>query len=102
MPGTTQTEAPPRKRRPLPPEAYRHRAPPRLYLRPLGHEPDGITLSDFARIALARASKRRIKTQCVLPTAETAAMLFWALMASGQINMRRLAGTRHDAGRGSP
>ncbi len=70
--------------------------------RPLGHEPDGITHSDFARIALARASKRRIKTQCVLPTAETAAMLFWALMASGQITMRRLAGTRHDAGRGSP
>jgi len=28
--------------------------------------------------------KRRIKAQTVLPTAETAAMLFWALMASGQ------------------
>ncbi len=26
--------------------------------------------------------KRRIKTQCALPSAETAAMLFWALMAS--------------------
>ena len=26
--------------------------------------------------------KRRIKTQTVLPCAETAAMLFWALMAS--------------------
>ncbi len=70
--------------------------------RPLGHEPDGITHSDVARIALARASKRRIKTQCVLPTTETAAMPFWALMASGQVTMRRLAGTRHDAGRGSP
>ena len=32
--------------------------------------------------------KRRIKTQTVLPAAETAAMLFWALMASGQITMR--------------
>src|SRR6266540_3591195 len=32
--------------------------------------------------------KRRIKTQTVLPSAETAAMLFWALLASGQINMR--------------
>src|SRR5262249_776929 len=28
--------------------------------------------------------KRRIKTQTVLPSAETAAMLFWALLASGQ------------------
>jgi hypothetical protein len=27
-------------------------------------------------------------TQSVLPSAETAAMLFWALLASGQINMR--------------
>ena len=33
--------------------------------------------------------KRRIKTQTVLPCAETAAMLFWALLASGQITMRR-------------
>jgi hypothetical protein len=30
--------------------------------------------------------KRRIKTQIVLPSAETAAMLFWALLASGQNN----------------
>lgn len=36
--------------------------------------------------------KRRIKTQCVLPSAETAAMFFWALMASGQITMRRVDG----------
>ncbi len=36
--------------------------------------------------------KRRIKTQCALPNAETAAMLFWALMASGQITMRRVHG----------
>ena len=32
--------------------------------------------------------KRRIKTQTVLPSAETAAMLFWGLLASGQITMR--------------
>jgi outer membrane immunogenic protein len=43
--------------------------------------------------------KRRIKTQTVLPSADTAAMLFWALLASGQI----LAGptslnTRPDGG----
>jgi transposase-like protein len=36
--------------------------------------------------------KRRIKTQSVLPSAETAAMLFWALLASGQINMRKVDG----------
>ncbi|MEO8713670.1 MAG: transposase [Acetobacteraceae bacterium] len=36
--------------------------------------------------------KRRIKTQTVLPSAETAAMLFWALLASGQITMRKIDG----------
>ena len=41
--------------------------------------------------------KRRIKTQTVLPSAETAAMLFWALLASGQIKCARLT-----AGRRSP
>ena len=36
--------------------------------------------------------KRRIKTQTVLPSAETAAMLFWALLAAGQIVMRKVDG----------
>ena len=36
--------------------------------------------------------KRRIKTQTVLPSAEAAAMLFWALLASGQITMRKVDG----------
>jgi len=36
--------------------------------------------------------KRRIKTQTVLPQAETAPMLFWALLASGQIVMRKVDG----------
>jgi putative transposase len=36
--------------------------------------------------------KRRIKTQTVLPSADTAAMMFWALLASGQINMRKVDG----------
>ncbi len=36
--------------------------------------------------------KRRIKTRCLLPCAETAAMLFWALLASGQITLRRVDG----------
>src|SRR3954452_23550704 len=41
--------------------------------------------------------KRRIKTQTVLPSAETAAMLFWSLLASGQITMRKV-----DGGKPSP
>jgi putative transposase len=36
--------------------------------------------------------KRRIKTQTVLPSDPTAAMLFWALLASGQIIMRKVDG----------
>jgi transposase-like protein len=39
---------------------------------------------------LHEAFKRRIKTQTVLPSADTATMLFWALLASGQINMRKV------------
>jgi putative transposase len=31
-------------------------------------------------------------TTLVLPPADTAAMLFWALLASGQINMRKVDG----------
>ena len=36
--------------------------------------------------------KRRIKTQTVLPSADSAAMLFWALLASGQITLRKVDG----------
>jgi len=36
--------------------------------------------------------KRRIKTQTVLPEAATATMLFWALLASGQIVLRKVDG----------
>lgn len=36
--------------------------------------------------------RRRIKTRTVLPDAETAPMLFWALLASGQIVMRKIDG----------
>ena len=38
--------------------------------------------------------KRRVKSHCALPNAETAAMLFRALMASGQITMRRVDGRK--------
>jgi putative transposase len=36
--------------------------------------------------------KRRIKTQTVLPSADTAAMMFWGRLASGQISMREVDG----------
>ncbi len=36
--------------------------------------------------------KCRIKTQTVLPSAETAAMLFWALLAAGCVTMRKVEG----------
>ncbi len=45
-----------------------------------------------AIVRLHEEFKRRIETQCALPNAETAAMLFWALMASGQITMRKVDG----------
>ena len=38
--------------------------------------------------------KRRSKTQTMLPAGETAAMLFWALLASGQIRLRKVDGWR--------
>ena len=38
--------------------------------------------------------KRRIKTSTVLPSAETATMLFWAGLASGQITMRKVDGSK--------
>jgi hypothetical protein len=38
--------------------------------------------------------KRRIRAQTVLPSAETAAMLFWALLVSGQITVRKVDGWR--------
>jgi transposase-like protein len=41
---------------------------------------------------LNEAFRRRIKTQAVLPCAETVPMLFWALLASGQIQMRKVDG----------
>jgi putative transposase len=36
--------------------------------------------------------KRRIKSQTILPCAETAAMLFWALLAPAQFIMRKVDG----------
>ena len=50
------------------------------------------TVSRVWRKTKGEEFKRRIKTQIVLPDAETAAMLFWALLASGQITMRKVDG----------
>jgi transposase-like protein len=38
--------------------------------------------------------KRRIRNRTALPSTEMAAMLFWALLASGQITMRKVDGWR--------
>jgi transposase-like protein len=57
--------------------------------------PDGQWRSARTTNAIERLHeefKRRIKTQTVLPSAETAAMLFWALLACGQITMRKVDG----------
>ena len=39
-----------------------------------------------------RNSSDGSRRKTILPAAETAAMLFWALMASGQITMRKVDG----------
>ena len=39
-----------------------------------------------------RSSSAGSRLRTVLPCAETAAMLFWALLASGQITMRKVDG----------
>ena len=57
------------------------------------HRPSGRSARTTNAIErLHEEFKRRIKTQTVLPSADTAAMLFWALLASGQINMRKVDG----------
>ncbi len=38
--------------------------------------------------------RRRVKTRTVLPCAETVPMLLWALMASGQLSMRKVDASR--------
>ena len=52
----------------------------------------GVTLPLVEIERLNEEFRRRIKTQTVLPNAETAPMLFWALLASGQIVMRKVDG----------
>ena len=66
------------------------RAPVRLLRLPQSQWKSARTTNAIER--LHEEFKRRIKTQTVLPSAETAAMLFWALLASGQITMRKVDG----------
>ena len=61
-------------------------------VRPPAPEPVEVGADPNAVERLHEEFKRRIKTQTVLPSAETAAMLFWALLASGQITMRKVDG----------
>src|SRR5439155_21415171 len=83
------------------------RATPIPLLAAVGVREDGRRLFTFARLPprqwrsarttnaierLHEEFKRRIKTQTVLPSADTAAMLFWGLLASGQITMRKVDG----------
>ncbi|KKZ11215.1 MAG: transposase [Candidatus Synechococcus spongiarum SP3] len=42
-----------------------------------------------------RECRRRIKNQTLLPCAETVPMLFWALLASGKIQMGKVDGWAH-------
>lgn len=41
---------------------------------------------------IASRARRRIETQTLLPCAETVPMLLWALMTSGQIQLRQMDG----------
>ena len=68
----------------------RGRRPPVCFLLPPSQWRSARTTNAIER--LHEEFKRRIKTQTVLPSAETAAMLFWALLASGQITMRKVNG----------
>jgi hypothetical protein len=61
-------------------------ARPWLYSAGFGHP------RSFVSAAFLLSLKRRMKTQTLLPSAETAALLFWALLASAQITMRKVDG----------
>jgi len=68
---------------------------------PQAPQPVGACARANAIERLHEEFKRRINAQTVLPSANTTAMLFWALLASGQINMRKVDGwkPRHKAHR---
>jgi hypothetical protein len=65
---------------------------PALHLHPLAAEP----VAQRAHHQRDRTATRGVQAQDqnadLLPSADTAAMLFWAWLVSGQINMRRVDG----------
>ena len=65
---------------------------PALHLHAPAAQPVEIGSDHHAVERLHEEFRRRIKTQTVLPEAETAPMLFWALLASTQIVMRKVDG----------
>ena len=65
---------------------------PIVYFRPFPQSQRKSIRTTNAIERLHEEFKRRIKTETVSPSAETAAMLFWALLASGQIVMRKVDG----------
>jgi len=60
--------------------------------------PWGLATDDIVR-RLHAGFRRRIKTQTVLPSAETVAMLFWSLLVSRQTTMRNVDGWQSLLGR---
>ena len=68
------------------PDGVRHRGGAILF------QALALNCGNLRRERLHEEFTRRIKTQPVLPSADTAAMLFWALLASGEINMRKVDG----------
>lgn len=74
-----------------PSSEFQHRtghSPPRL----LSPETSDLAPAGFGQQVRDATDRRRIKTQTVLPCAETVPMLLWALLASGQIQMRKVDG----------
>ena len=63
-----------------------------VHLHPPATEPMALGAHHQRRRTAARGVQARIKIQTVLPSPEIAAMLFWALLASGQITMRKVDG----------
>jgi transposase-like protein len=56
--------------------------------------PEKPVLTSNAIEALHEKFKRRIMTQTTLPSAEAAAITFWAMLASGQIAMSKADGSQ--------
>jgi hypothetical protein len=67
---------------------------PALYLYKVAAQPMEERTHHKSDRRLHEEFKRRIKTQTVLPSTETAAMLFWALLTAGQITVLKVDGWR--------